>query len=67
MKAPEIGTNAGKIWQALDKKGELDLTGLKNAAKLDSNSVLIALGWLAREDKILFYDSDGKMKITLVY
>lgn len=60
MKKEEIGNNAGKIWQALFYKGSratldevMDVTGLK------SLEAAAAIGWLAREDKLIF-SSDGK-------
>jgi hypothetical protein len=49
----EIGTTAGAIWHALAKDGELTLSSLKQ--KVDSSSPVFdwAIGWLAREHKIV--------------
>jgi hypothetical protein len=48
----EFGQNAGKVWQALDKKGPLSETKLINTTFLNEHQLLTAVGWLARENKI---------------
>ncbi len=49
----EIGTLAGVIWQALDGKSALALAQLKKEVKGKSPLFDWAIGWLAREDKIV--------------
>jgi hypothetical protein len=49
----EIGTHAGKIWKILDIWGDADLRTIKRLSSLEDNKVQSALGWLAREDKII--------------
>ena len=47
------GEIAGKIWEALNEKGELKGKDLKKATKVKSEKDLyLGLGWLLREDKI---------------
>lgn len=48
-----IGDTAGKVWDFLNEKGEANLSQLKKGMKADSNLILQAIGWLAREDKLL--------------
>jgi len=48
-----IGEVAGKVWKFLDEKGEANLNQLKKGVKADPNLILQAIGWLAREDKLL--------------
>ncbi len=48
-----IGETAGKVWRFLDKHGEANLTQIKKGIKGDANLILQAIGWLAREDKLL--------------
>jgi len=48
-----IGDTAGKVWKFLNEKGEANLNQLKKGVKSDPNLVLQAIGWLAREDKLL--------------
>ena len=49
----EIGTMAGAIWQALETNGETPLSKLKKDLKASSPLFDWAIGWLAREDKIM--------------
>ena len=50
----EIGTTAGKVHTELSKsKGGKDIAELKRLIKADEAYLHMALGWLAREDKIV--------------
>ena len=49
----EIGTTAGAIWHALTTKGELSLAQLKKDVKGKPPLFDWAIGWLAREGKIV--------------
>jgi len=49
----QIGEIAGKVWMFLKQNGESNLNQLKKGIKADPNLILQAIGWLAREDKIL--------------
>ena len=49
----QIGEIAGKVWMFLKQNGESNFNQLKKGIKADSNLILQAIGWLAREDKIL--------------
>ena len=60
-----IGTNAGLIWNAL-LAGTLDIKALKKATKLKDKEIYAALGWLAREDKIYFIETEKDLVIGLV-
>ena len=48
----EIGAVAGAIWHALDANGEMTLSKLKKEVKVEGPLFDMAIGWLAREDKI---------------
>ena len=48
----EIGKDAGRIWETLEKHKEIDIQSISRIAKINENNVYHALGWLAREDKI---------------
>lgn len=48
-----IGVNAGKVYQALSKLGVATPLLLKNEARLSQDDVFGALGWLAREGKLM--------------
>ena len=47
-----IGETAGKVWNFLDQKGEANLNQIRKGTKGNSNMILQAIGWLAREDKL---------------
>ena len=48
----KIGANAGKIWDALQNFGEIDISSITRVANISEKDAYFALGWLAREDKI---------------
>ncbi len=52
MLIQKVGETAGLIWLALDSGGPLKLTVLKKQLKANDVTLHMALGWLAREDKI---------------
>ena len=49
----EIGSAAGMIWHKLDTKGELSLAQLKKEVNGKAPIFDWAIGWLAREDKVV--------------
>jgi len=49
---PKIGRTAGRIWRILDIWEEADISTMKRLSEVDESQIQIALGWLAREDKI---------------
>jgi hypothetical protein len=49
----EIGSTAGMIWHALSDSGELSLAKLKKEVNGKSPVFDWAIGWLAREDKVV--------------
>ncbi len=61
----EIGTMAGAIWQTLEVNGEMTLAKLKKELKAGSPLFDWAIGWLAREDKIMFTVEKGSTRVCL--
>lgn len=61
----EIGATAGLIWDALTKKGELSLAQLKREVKAKAPVFDWAIGWLAREDKILIARDKRSLRFRL--
>ncbi len=47
-----IGTSAGKIYQVLSEKKELDVKSLQRSTALSDPLFYQAIGWLSKEDKI---------------
>lgn len=52
MLIQKVGEAAGLIWLAIDSQGPLKMIALKKQLKLNDTILHMALGWLAREDKI---------------
>jgi len=50
----EIGRIAGEIWHLLKDRGEMSLSGVVMALNTTQSTAYMALGWLAREDKVEF-------------
>jgi Mn-dependent DtxR family transcriptional regulator len=61
----EIGETAGKIWEILKKKGEVNIAQLPRLLNKKSAMVHQGLGWLAREDKVDFQVKAGKTFVSL--
>lgn len=61
----EIGVTAGAIWQTLSNKSELSLAQLKKAVKGKPPVLDWAIGWLAREDKIVITQEKRTFRIRL--
>lgn len=49
---PRIGETAGIIWRLLDEQGPLSMAQVVKQSGESRDLVMLALGWLAREDKI---------------
>ena len=61
MEKTKIGLNAGKVWRILNEKGELSMFDLCRELSLTFEDVALAIGWLAREDKIFLRKREGKI------
>ncbi len=48
----QIGEVAGKVWHTLDEEGQLRMPALQRQIGVAPALLHMALGWLAREDKI---------------
>lgn len=60
-----IGTTAGKIWQLLREKDEVNLANLPRLLGEKSMMVYFGLGWLAREDKVCFRSEGNKTYVAI--
>lgn len=63
----KIGTNAGIVWYVLDgATAPMDLKSIKKQTKLSTErEVLLALGWLAKEGKLVFEGSGRDFTVRL--
>ena len=61
----DIGQMAGAVWHALNTRGELSLAQLKKAVNAKGPMFDWAIGWLAREDKIVITPKKSSFTIRL--
>ncbi|MDE5969491.1 MAG: winged helix-turn-helix domain-containing protein [Muribaculaceae bacterium] len=57
MNNEQIGLWAGSVWSALNEADALGLKQLKKISKLKDKEVYAAIGWLAREGKIVINEN----------
>ncbi|PXV66775.1 winged helix-turn-helix protein DUF2582 [Dysgonomonas alginatilytica] len=62
----DIGIDAGTIWRHLSEKGILSIHEIGELTDYRDGFILMALGWLARENKILFSEKDDALYVELV-
>jgi hypothetical protein len=60
----QIGETAGIVWQTLNENGPMSITKLVKAVDLPRDSVMQAIGWLAREGKLTI-EGDRTRMISL--
>lgn len=61
-----IGENAGKVWRTLNGK-HLTWNELAHETGLNDVDLALALGWLAREDKVSFTSYDGILHLEVYH
>lgn len=66
MNVELIGSWSGLVWTALNESGKLTAKGIKRATKLKDKELYAALGWLAREGKIVISEVEGDIEVALV-
>ena len=62
----QIGLDAGKIWNELELNGEMTTGALKKSLELTPFNLNIAIGWLAREEKISLSRNGNTIKVSLI-
>jgi len=60
-----IGEMAGRVWKTLGKKGRVEISKLPQILTEKGDLVYQALGWLAREEKIIFHKKEGRTFTSL--
>lgn len=48
----KVGANSGAVWKALNEKGALSAKSLEETTGLKKDELLLALGWLIKEEKV---------------
>jgi DNA-binding transcriptional ArsR family regulator len=59
----QVGQTAGTTWQVLSEQGPMSMAKLVRAVGEPRDTVMQALGWLAREDKICI-EEEGRSRIV---
>jgi hypothetical protein len=63
----QIGLNAGIIWKTIEKNStDTEIRTVMKKSKLKKDEFHLALGWLAREGKIVFTSGKGSLYIFLI-
>ena len=66
MTIEAIGTTAGVVWTALSTSGKMSVKELKKVTKIRADKDLFsALGWLAKEDKLVFEEKEDDLFVWL--
>jgi hypothetical protein len=66
MTTETIGTTAGLVWTALSTNGKMSIKDLKKITKVKADKVLFsALGWLAKEGKLVFDENEDDLYVWL--
>lgn len=60
-----IGINAGVIWHLLSEKGGLTIRQIGELTSHKELFIILSLGWLAKENKIVFKEENGEILIEL--
>ena len=61
----QIGETAGKLWSAIGEKQSILLDNLPKIADGNKTIANLALGWLAREDKVKFERKGKVVSVSL--
>ena len=66
MSQEKVGNVAGQIWTLLQEKKEVNVASLPRMMKEKAPVVYQALGWLAREDKLVYRSEGEKDFVSLL-
>jgi uncharacterized membrane protein len=62
----EIGETAGEVWHVLSEGGSCSIADLIKKVDAPRDTVMQAVGWLAREEKIVIEQAGRKKIVELV-
>ena len=63
----DICINAGNIWHLLSENGALSIREITEITKYQEEFLFMALGWLARENKVHFFEKNGALNVDLIH
>lgn len=59
METAKIGLNAGLVWRKLNENGSFPIQELARKLDLGAEDTALAIGWLARENKVYLERKNG--------
>ncbi len=62
----EIGRTAGEVWAFLKTQGKTSVSAVDRGVGAPRRQVHMAIGWLAREGKVLLAEEKGGLQIWLM-
>ena len=65
MEKAVIGFNAGRVWRYLKDRGEADIIKMCLDLGQSFDNISLAVGWLARENKVIIRRKDGALLISI--
>lgn len=65
MLTNDIGINAGTIWNLLSQRECMTVREIGELTHFKETLIMLALGWLSRENKITFLNTDSTLKIRI--
>ncbi|MFV0419209.1 MAG: winged helix-turn-helix domain-containing protein [Dysgonomonas sp.] len=65
MLTNDIGLNAGTIWNLLSQREYMTVREIGELTHFKETLIMLSLGWLSRENKITFLNTDGTLKIRI--
>ena len=54
----KIGIDAGRVWNVLNEEDSKTLKEVKKSLKMTDKEIYAAIGWLAREGKLVFIEKE---------
>ena len=60
-----IGDTAGEIWRLLNKEGPMSTATMVSKVKQPQSMVYMGIGWLAREDELVFTQKNRGILISV--
>ena len=65
MEKRKIGENAGIVWRLLNEVKEISIFDLCHKTALSFEDAALAIGWLAREDKLFVHKRENMIVISI--
>ena len=63
METAKIGLNAGLVWRKLNDNGSFPIQELARKLDLGAEDTALAIGWLARENKVYLERKNGVLYV----